>query len=258
VELQEGMSMKKTTSAWISAVVLTVIVYTSYTGFLKAHRQTRAIIQAGFINACDTGSVDDMRKLLAAGADVNSEDRGFLPLQAAVNFCSAEKVDLLLQKGANANGRAFPNGDTALMISVESCLDTNVPKRLIAAGADVNAKGGKVFGSGQEHTPLMVLAQGVGKEKIAIARLLVDAGAQVDLTNDDGDTALILTAKKMSQGLGLIEMFDFLVSRGANVNARNHAGETPMKVVKSGEILKSDPQGYTALIRHMQKAGAHD
>jgi len=77
-------------------------------------------------------------------------------------------------------------------------------------------------------TPLM-LATEYGKENIV--ELLIKHGAQIDSTDRNGNTALI-NATKYPNGIAIVNR---LLRIGANVNASNCDGVTPLMVgVKSG------------------------
>ncbi len=228
---------------------------------MERYRQTRNTL---LVQACRDANLEAVRKLVSAGANVNVDVRGETPLQAALgNSCYPIKmrpvVELLLQKGGDANIRAYPSAYTPTMTAVgDLCPDEDIVKRLIAAGADVNAKGSLT----DERTPLMIVAESMAKNKVVLAGVLLDAGAKVDLTNDAGDTALLLVAKQMGRlgGLGQFEMFDFLVSRGADMNRRNAAGETVLRAVRTGDIAKYPlrrPE-YLAVVKHLQQAGVRD
>ncbi|KAI5826535.1 ankyrin repeat protein, partial [Schizophyllum commune Tattone D] len=65
------------------------------------------------------------------------------------------------------------------------------------------------------------LAVARGQHELSV--MLLDAGAEVDARQDVGETPLILSAK--SHNLALVRM---LLSRGANVNASTQYGSTPL------------------------------
>ena len=60
---------------------------------------------------------------------------------------------------------------------------------------------------------------------IAIARLLLEAGADVNLRNDHGSTPLHSVAAMPPAGNAVASA---LLERGADVNARNDFGHTPL------------------------------
>ncbi len=63
-----------------------------------------------------------------------------------------------------------------------------------------------------------------------IAKYLVtEAGAEVDLANDDGNTPLMLAA-----AAGNLDLVRFYVEYGANIHHVNNSGETPFFVAAIG------------------------
>ncbi|MEU5757474.1 ankyrin repeat domain-containing protein [Nocardia sp. NPDC047648] len=71
----------------------------------------------------------------------------------------------------------------------------------------------------------------------------VDAGVPVDLTNDAGDTLLMLAAYH-----GHTEAVVALLKRSADPNRANDKGQTPL----AGAVFK----GETEIVRHLTAAGA--
>ena len=104
--------------------------------FLGANKGTSAIVYAAYKE-----NVDCVKKLIAAGADVNNasqdnEGEGNTPLIAAIKVWNVECVRELVQAGADLN---IPdkNGQTALMITSGDRRPELFPV-LMKAGAEVN------------------------------------------------------------------------------------------------------------------------
>ncbi|HLJ57877.1 MAG TPA: ankyrin repeat domain-containing protein [Chthonomonadaceae bacterium] len=104
--------------------------------------------------------------LIARGANVNASDFE-PPLNAAAAAGRPDLVSLLLDSGADVNGRD-DEGYTALMEAAGSGY-REVAERLIAAGIDVNARNGE---------GLTALHYARSESQLEIAELLVQAGAQ--------------------------------------------------------------------------------
>jgi ankyrin repeat protein len=115
--------------------------------------------------------------LLDAGANPNAASIvGETPLMTAAQTGSVDVVKTLLAHGADLHAKESSAGQTALMRAIaEHHLD--VVRALVAAGDDVNAK------SKNRFTPLMFAAQ---QGNPAIAKLLVEQGADVNATAPDG------------------------------------------------------------------------
>ena len=137
--------------------------------------------------------------LLDAGAPANAVlPEGETILMTAARTGSPEVITLLVDRGADVESREKWYGETALMWAAAE----NHPQavRVLAArGADVNARSTRFEiarrRSGQSvlplghWTPLMYAAR---QGALAATGALLDAGANPDLTDPDGATALVL------------------------------------------------------------------
>jgi cytohesin len=139
-------------------------------------------------------------------ANVNAvTSSGETPLMVAVGKDAVDVVALLIGARANLNV-ARADGATALHLAARR----GAVDQLIAAGADVN-----VFDNSGD-TPLM---SAVRKSDVATVSKLVAAGAQLDVQYGGDGTALHFACRKI---------VDVLISAGADVNAVNRHGETPL------------------------------
>jgi hypothetical protein len=93
--------------------------------------------------------------------------------------------------------------------------DTRAAKELIALGVDVN-----VLDKSAHTTALM---QAVSNNDAEIVSALISAGANVNMKDADGDTALT----SLGEG-ATVEMTRALINAGAKVNHKNDNGETPL------------------------------
>ena len=146
------------------------------------------------------GSSEDnwkvIRVLLDAGADVNAwTDRGITPLHSASRSDGhPAEINVLLDAGADVNA-GDNRGITPLHVSA-STGNLEVVKALLEGGADVNAKTSRVafvaIGSGA--TPLHYAV--VHPENQAVIQVLLDADADIEARNSDGETPLDLAMKR--------------------------------------------------------------
>ena len=103
------------------------------------------------------------------------------------------------------------------------------------------------------RTPLhRALEQG----HLETARALLEAGADINITDDGGWTRLHLAAR-----WGETELVRRLLDAGANVNARNDLGETPLYCARDCENASDDcqdcdddPIEIANITRHLLKA----
>ena len=133
-------------------------------------------------HAAKSGDINAVKKLLAAGVNVNYDDSPFCrtALQEAAKGGYIDVVNILLAAGADVNAAGAdvyaPGigkcGCTALQEAAKSGY-INVVNVLLAAGADVN-----VLGVGDySYTALQVAAR---NDHVAIVKALLDAGADVN------------------------------------------------------------------------------
>ena len=120
-----------------------------------------------------------------------------------------------------------------------SLLETEVVKQHIAAGADVNAKGGRFGG-----TPLWEATLYGYNE---IAELLIAADADVNAKGIGGFTPLHHAAAKEHGN-----MAELLIAKGAEVNKKDYDGKTPL----DSAIFAKQTETANLLRKHGGKTGA--
>ncbi|MGV3592829.1 MAG: ankyrin repeat domain-containing protein [Gammaproteobacteria bacterium] len=211
--------------------------------------------------AITNADVDMVNLLLAAGADPEQADNAAeTPLMLAARSGSAAIVEALLEAGAAVDTREPHYDQTALMLAVRAGAPDSV-RLLLASGADVDAQsragavpdfrlpsqnaGSKGVGIvrggwpergerspvGGAKTPLLYATR---QGDLELTRLLVEAGADIELSDANGLTPLlnaILNASIESlerPRAQHIAIAHYLIERGANVNAMDWYGETPL------------------------------
>jgi uncharacterized protein len=185
--------------------------------------------------AVQAGRPEALRKLLAAGADVEQANAfGVTPLLQASRQGDAESVRLLLEAGAKAD-RRYVDGESALMEGAASGSVAAV-KLLLAHGADVNARE-----QDQQQTALMWAAAG---GHVEVVQALIAAGADVNL-------AARPNALEKPGGVGGRNWADF--SRG-NLTAlkfavrEGHAAVVHALLAAHADVNHKAPNGVTALM----------
>ena len=181
------------------------------------------------------GSAPMIERLLEAGAKPNvSLASGETPLMAAARSGSVKGVQALLRQHAEINARERLRGQTALMWAVEE-QHADVARTLIEHGADISARSSvwhqleNTAGNANPvgdfemahggSTPLHLAAR---QGDVVTARVLLDAGANVNDTAAAGVSALVIAAHSNHGALA-----GYLLSRGADPNAAG-AGYTAL------------------------------
>jgi uncharacterized protein len=170
------------------------------------------------------------KQLIAAGADVNATDNdGFTPLDATNSPLAADKsaqqriAKLLEQKGgkSGADGRATrPQAPSVDIFTAVLTDDLEAVKQHIAAGTNLNV------GEPQGGSTPLNLASVFGKTEAA--RALIDAGANLEIKNNEGATALYNAAFFCHP-----DIVKALLEKGADVRTTGREGLTPLQVAES-------------------------
>lgn len=179
-----------------------------------------------------TGNKPEMVKYLVEEkhADVNFRDHtGNFPLRAAVQGGSYEITQYLLSHGADLN--APLNDHQTLLLIASEANNPELLKQLIEKGGDVNAM--------DDHgaTPLLVAT---AHGNINTIQVLLENGAKTNpglctrkSCTNTGATPLHSAAWRFPS------IVEYLISKGADVNARNLDGNTPMHNAAIGDSIRS-------------------
>jgi ankyrin repeat protein len=204
--------------------------------FLAAGAPPLALTEDGvgaLVSVAGRGNSDIVGQILA--------DQDHLPaallfraLRAAARSGNLATVDLLLSKGADVNGNSGNSDDadyldTVLMAAARSG-NADVIQEILKYHPDVKKKdsAGRTaleFFVGQNKNPSSIAE---------ILRALVEAGADVNVHDDQGKTPIFNACHN-------VEALKPLVAVGADLNAKDRFGETPI-------MQCFVPKGLTALI----------
>jgi ankyrin repeat protein len=167
-----------------------------------------------------TGDLEQVRSLLKANPDLarSPGDSGLTPLHIAAMVDGPSAA-----AGGRVEFTSVLDKDTGKfkMVPVNAPgagnIELDIAKALVEAGADVNAK----FSSKELITPLFLA---VSKGHDLVARFLLESKADPNAaTLTKGWTPLHIVAKKGNKDLA-----ELLLLNGANVNAKDKAGDTPL------------------------------
>ncbi|WP_257463312.1 ankyrin repeat domain-containing protein [Archangium lipolyticum] len=203
---------------------------------------------------------DAVRKLLAEGADVNGRNaQGATPLHLAVRapYTKAyprpnlDVVRVLLEAGADPNART-QHGETALLSAFPSGDDADYTPRALELIALLRAAGATVPSDVKDDRSAAFRFNA----DATLYKELLDAGAPVDARGNEGATPLHRAA-----AYGYAPITELLLARGAEVNALDGLGRTPLGValrerVKVWVKANNRTAGFNATIALLERAGA--
>jgi uncharacterized protein len=183
--------------------------------------------------ACVNGSAPMIAKLLEAGADANSATtEGETALMTVARTGNVDAAKVLLAHGADVNSKEQWRQQTPLMWAVAEA-HPEMAQELIAHGADVNARQvtwnweRQVTKEPREKwmplggfTPLLFAAR---QGCVECSRVLVKAGADINATNPNGFSAILLAIINSHYDVAA-----FLLDQGADVNIADEVGRTPL------------------------------
>eukprot|EP00903_Cladosiphon_okamuranus_P018105 g16662.t1 len=181
--------------------------------------------------------------LMLADADKNARDNdGDTPLIVAVVTGRLAVVEILVAAGADLEMRNTADGWTAVHYAVAYGRE-EILSKLLSIGADKNAR------DNEGNTPLLMAAT---KDRGVAVETLVAAGADLHLGFfSNGWTPLHSTA-----AWGNEKMVAKLLSLGADKNARDDEGNTPlMTAVEAGGGV-AEARGQLAVVKTLLAAGA--
>ncbi|KAN0105848.1 ankyrin [Hyaloscypha variabilis] len=210
-------------------------------------------------------SMDLIRLLLDAGAEINSPARGYqrrTALGAAISHPSynPELVRLLIDADANVNDVSGTQTALQAAVSRYNC-DTELVRLLIQAGANVNAPPGhpvdiafqnNVHFSSELRNALQ-LALCHDTHSLELTKILLDAGAKVNEPAENRPLLLAVTDSKNPN----TELVRTLLAAGGDVNApaSGYRGRTALQAAVEGD--RAYDVAYSAeLVEILLAAGA--
>ena len=253
-------AIKKTQATKSSAIVATLLQAGADANIRDNGLNTPLMIACDLLHVGPNGgnidiTIDIVEMLLERGALINAQnDIGYSALIRSASGCEADLVKILLEKGANPHlVNKDGDGGTALIGAAGNCFGDNVQiiEMLLEKKVDVDHQNYKGM------TALMAAADQGSKRSV---RLLLRAGAEPNLQDMNGETALIKAVRYLRKvqlnriqnqidlaqvmyeqpgggqerqddpDLETKQMIMALINAGADPNIENNSGYTPLNL----------------------------
>ena len=216
-------------------------------------------LDSALCDAAEHGTPATITKLVKKGANKNAicSDWQATPLENAAHLDKIANMTALLNAGADVD--AWSGGDACCQqTALGFARSVPTASLLIAHHANVNIRR-----ASDGYTPLIWLSMSVtmassdesADDDTGVAKLLIDAGADVNAAGNDG-----LTPLGMGIGAHSKSFVVLLLDHGANINARNSFGVSPLGVTLNGEnnplTSAEDAQGLREIEALLRSRGA--
>jgi ankyrin repeat protein len=214
--------------------------------------------------------LEKTRVLLVHGADVNAKSSDLrTPLMiAARRPGNSATVRLLLEKGANPNPNQHPTIESSPLIEAATAPDAASVELLLGKGADAKASGEPALAMAVSMRCAkcldLLVSRVTGKDAYTMTlgeisqlgdvnavRTMLDHGANVNAVDPLGRTPLMYAAASDTLSLDVVKL---LVERGANVNAKDghkNGGDSGLSVLDIARF-----HGDTPVSQFLAQAGA--
>ena len=178
----------------------------------------RAIAQDSLIGAAERGETLVVRRLLAEGVNVNTRDgRGRTALLAATQRNHVDVARVLINEGADVNAKDFIQDTPFLVAGAEGRAD--ILKLMLIAEPDLESV--NRFGS-------TALIPACHRGHVEAVKVLLTTAISRDHVNHVGLTALMEAVVLGDGGSNHTEIVRLLVAAGANVNIPDRDGVTAL------------------------------
>jgi len=206
---------------------------------------------------------DIISLLVDAGVPLNDYDNlGKTPLLICVDKGDAKSAKLLVERGADIEAEVrdrntgstnysntygyISNNDTEVGYTPLWLAVSNDYRKMLTAlirlGANVNARH-----TVSMDTPLIYSCM---RNYIECAHLLIRGGADINLQDRNGNSALMHVCKMNNQPKKRIAIAKMLIDMGADINLVNNSGKKAWKIV---EESKAEPRYKTAMSELIEK-----
>lgn len=181
-------------------------------------------VYAGLHAAAANGDLAEIEELIKDGEKIDLQDASSrTPLIVAAFRKQHAAAEALLKHGANANARDVQGYDILTIAAVNN--DIELAKLALAHGANPRAV------TGTSDSTALISAAHLGH--VEIVRALIEAKAPLDHVNNIGWTALITAVVLGNGSKDHISTVEALVKAGANVDIKDRQGHTALDYARS-------------------------
>tara|TARA_B100001027_G_scaffold67241_1_gene45864 strand:+ start:227 stop:1594 length:1368 start_codon:yes stop_codon:yes gene_type:complete len=158
------------------------------------------------------------------------------PLSFAAYYGSKGVIEHLLKAGADPN--YYQGFDIGPLRQAIQTRDSDIVKMFIDAGADVNGIAKHTRPSTSLLASMHSRPESTAPARIDVIKMLLKAGANPNICGKRENPALheILSSKKPLKTK--VEIAELLIGAGADVNAKNYTGMTPLHYAKNKTLIK--------------------
>ncbi len=203
--------------------------------------------------AAALGDIESVERMIGFGFPVDAEDaQGATALIRAAGSGYAGLVVRLLEGGANS-AHAAQSGIHCLGAAVSARREA-VVRTLLSHGVEPDLR---MPGGGTA----LILASALGLPRLAEA--LIEAGADVNATDEQGTTPLLAAAQAGFSGAtdtaSMRELLNLLLRAGAKLDARNQAGQDAVLILLGARAQPGTPcdgEHLAALVKVLLQHGA--
>ncbi len=208
------------------------------------------------MEAAKAGYADIANQLLAAGADPKRKDRigrdaiawsadypeitrmlGGKPVVAKPGRAATPDPVQKKQAQETLFKLGYREFTESMFVMSAHQGDIRAAKAFLAYGLAVDSKD-------SDHVTTPLLAAAMTPDSPELGLFLIAAGANVNVTDENGSSALLWASEKCTKG----ELVKALIAAGANVNAKAAGGATPLMMAELNKCSES--------VRLLKKAGA--
>lgn len=194
---------------------------------------------SGLLAAASRGNLEEVKALLANGADVHTTDTyGRTPLHVAAYAGHHEVMRVLVNAGADPN--VLENDDYDIVTIAAVANDIHTLELALALGTSA----GNIT-SPYEGTALIAAAH-LGHTEVV--QILIRHAAPLDHVNNLGWTAVIEAIVLGDGGPRHIETLEALIKAGADLNLPDRNAQTPLALART--------RGYNTMAKMLEQAGA--